>query len=68
MLEIIFQILIMVFAPTVIILPFIMFFLIDKKLSKHQKIFVIIFDIIITLIWDFIWLTQINGVPVHFNI
>lgn len=55
--------LIVLFGPTVISIPFVSMFSIDKKLTKKFWIIYAIIIFVITLIWGYIWMTMIPGNP-----
>ena len=68
MIEIIFQILIMLFGPVVITFPFLALFLISVVPDKKFWKYVIIIEVLLTLIWSFVFLTQVKGTPLHIDI
>ena len=63
-------ILVLLFGPLVISLPFIAMIFSDKeiKVSKTMLTGYIIVMFILTLIWIFVFTTQIDSTPIHFNL
>lgn len=57
---------ILLLGPTIISLPFVSLWKINHpKRDKRFWIFFITIILIVTFIWDYIWLTQVLGVPYH---
>lgn len=57
-------ILIVIFGPSTISVPFVSLYSINNKITKKFWIVYSVIDLIITLIWSYIWLTQIPGRPI----
>ena len=61
-------ILVLLFGPLVITFPFLALFLIGVVPIKKIWKYVIIIEVILTSIWSFILLTQVQGTPLHIDI
>ena len=63
-------ILVLLFGPSVISLPFVAMFFSDKEIKVSKSLVMLYIGImsILTLVWAFVLTTQIDGTPIHFNI
>lgn len=66
--EILMFILVLLFGPIVITSPFLALFLIGVVPDKIFWKYFIIIEVLLTLIWSFVFLTQIQGTPLHIDI